>query len=103
MTFPFNDKYYNIMDNYAICCLCLTKLHDCIHQRSKQTYKEENYMILTIKMHETIDMWNTVSAQKFLRVIFVIFPAIHKNKFPHIKITTNIFPKNWHQSKYSLT
>ena len=42
-------------------------------------------------------------AQKFLRVIFAIFPAIHKNKFPHIKITTNIFPKNWHQSKYSLT
>ena len=39
MTFHFNDKYYNIMDNYAICCLCLTKLHDCIHQRSKQTYK----------------------------------------------------------------
>ena len=28
-----------IMENYAICCLCLTKLHDCIHQQSKQTYK----------------------------------------------------------------
>ena len=24
--------------------------------------------------------------------IFAIFPAIHKNKFPQIKITANIFP-----------
>ena len=24
--------------------------------------------------------------------IFEIFPAIHKNKFPQIKITANIFP-----------
>ena len=31
---------------------------------------------------------------KFLRVlIFAIFPAIGKNKFPQIKITANIFPK----------
>ena len=30
---------------------------------------------------------------KFLRVlIFAIFPAIRKNKFPQIKITANIFP-----------
>ena len=30
---------------------------------------------------------------KFLRVlVFAIFPAIRKNKFPQIKITTNIFP-----------
>ena len=31
---------------------------------------------------------------KFLRVlIFAIFPAIGKNKFPQIKITANIFPQ----------
>ena len=30
---------------------------------------------------------------KFLRVlIFAVFPAIRKNKFPHIKITADIFP-----------
>ena len=33
---------------------------------------------------------------KFLRVlifaIFAVFPAIRKNKFPQIQITTNIFP-----------
>ena len=34
---------------------------------------------------------------KFLRIlmfaIFAGFPAIRKNKFPQIKITTNIFPQ----------
>ena len=43
---------------------------------------------------------------KFLRVlIFAIFPAIRKNKFPQIKITANpdFSRKNLHQSKYSLT
>ena len=33
---------------------------------------------------------------KFLRVLifafFAVFPAIRKNKFPQIKVTTNIFP-----------
>ena len=45
------------------------------------------------------------SRKKFLRVlIFAIFPAIRKRKFPQIKITENIFPtKNLLQSKYSLT
>ena len=36
-------------------------------------------------------------------LIFAIFPAIHKNKFPRIKITAKKFsPTNLLQSKYSL-
>ena len=45
-------------------------------------------------------------ARNFLRVlIFAIFPAIRKNKFPQIKITANpdFSRKNLLQSKYSLT
>ena len=37
-------------------------------------------------------------------LIFVVFPAIRKNRFRQIKITTNIFSrKNLLQPKYSLT
>ena len=48
---------------------------------------------------------NLTCGRKFLRVlIFVVFPAIPKNKFPQIKITANFFSrKNLLQSKFSLT
>ena len=35
----------------------------------------------------------TIVGTEFLRVLlFAIFPTIRKNKFPQIKIITNIFP-----------
>ena len=39
---------------------------------------------------------NFLCGTKFLRVlIFVIFPAIRKTKFPQMKITANIFPEKF--------
>ena len=48
-------------------------------------------------------MWHKIIAGSYFG-IFVIFPAIRKNKFSQIKITANtVSGTNLLQSKYSLT
>ena len=59
------------------------------------TKSEISWLSLTTSLHPVLCAisWKLPCGTKFLRVIiFAILPAICRNKFPQIKITTNIFP-----------
>ena len=59
------------------------------------TKSEISWLSLTTSLHPVLCAisWKLPCGTKFLRVlIFAILPAIRRNKFPQIKITTNIFP-----------
>ena len=52
--------------------------------------------IQSFRLYFLVSLPEMPCGTKFLRVlIFAIFPAIRKNKFPQIKISANIFPQKF--------
>ena len=87
----FRHKHIDIMDCSSINVWLLRRLHVDYDRRENSTWAWSKTVVCS---RNTWIMYLPCGT-KFLRVlIFEIFPAIRKNKFPQIKTIANIFSAN---------